>query len=147
MEPRPTGMGPPVERSPESGSPSGRHWALQMFLSNGSDLCHWSPESTAQVFSENNHSLQPACPQASLFSPLEALTAGNCTRPEAGPGRVGVWSGSLGTAFFSLHPPLPPGFIGFLDCSVLGVERPATPPPVVERGEEGFISKAWEDAT
>lgn len=38
------------------------------------DLCHWSPEAPAPVFSENNQSLQPAFPQASSCPPLAALT-------------------------------------------------------------------------
>lgn len=86
------GAGPSVERVLEADSPSRPHWALQNFQSDGSDLCHWSPEALVWVFSENKHSFQPAFPQASPFSPLAALTAENCSRPEASasPGKVAV---------------------------------------------------------
>ena len=92
MVPWPRGPGPSAESVLEADSPSRPHWALQNFQSDGSDLCHWSPEALVWVFSENKHSFQPAFPQASPFSPLAALTAENCTRPEASasPGKVAV---------------------------------------------------------
>lgn len=124
------------------------HWALQIFWSNGFDLCCWSLEALAWVFSENNHSLQPAFPQASPFSLLAALIPGNFTRPEvtASSGRLGCGLRAWAQPLFSLSFPSSrvywvPGL-----CSVLGVERPDAILPSWSVEKRGLLAKPGHEA-
>lgn len=141
--PGPMGPGPSVERAPEAGSPSWLLWALQILLTDGSELCYWSPGTTAWVFWQ-----QPS-PPARLSSGLPFFSLGSldCRElPQAWgehqPRKVGcglrVWAQP---SFPFVLPFLLPFLQGLLGCWLLSIGRRKTShtSSVAERGEEGFL--------
>lgn len=110
-------------------------WALWIFLSNGSDLCHRSSGAfPSGLLSRQLHSSLPW----QLWQPELTPGPGECRPSEAG-----LWEEALGSLRFSLSFPNSRLYWVPGAHSVLGVETPDVIPPVMECRDERFMGRAW----